>query len=151
MEYVLGNFQQAKWRKWLPKHVGKMGCGCIYAIEYKKGFIKIGSTKNPWNRFSCLEREKNYVGDNYAPKRFMLSNPFVGYKEFESVIHKHFSSVREKRTELFEVDLMFAVRIIESLADKANINFEKFENGINNLTPCDTAIISAFLGRRKNV
>ncbi len=148
MKYMAGNFQLLKCRKNLPYHVGSTGYGCIYVIEYAKNVVKIGSTKNPRNRFLCLEREKNYAGDGFKPAKYILSYPFIGYKTIEKLIHRKLKRFRKDKTELFEINIYDAAEIIDGMKILAGIDYKDFENGIGNISEHDATTVVKFLARR---
>ena len=75
--------------------------GFFYVLEYGD-LVKIGSTKNPYQRISALMREAtNY--NNHAIGRFALSEPHTNYTENEKILHKAFASCRKTGTELFDI------------------------------------------------
>ena len=75
--------------------------GFFYVLEYGD-LLKIGSTKNPYQRLLALKREATSY-NNRAIGRFALSKPHTNYTENEKNLHKAFASYRKLGTELFNI------------------------------------------------
>jgi hypothetical protein len=75
--------------------------GFFYALEYGD-LVKIGSTKNPYQRLLTLKREAASY-NNSRIGRFALSKPQTNYTKNEKILHKVFASCRKSGTELFDI------------------------------------------------
>ena len=65
--------------------------------------VKIGSTKNPYQRLLALKRTaENYGSDKLG--RIALSVPHTNYRDNEKTLHKFFSNCRKPYTELFNME-----------------------------------------------
>ena len=105
--------------------------GHFYVVEYGDA-VKIGSTNNPYNRYSAFVRE----GEKYGKAkigRFAVSPRHTNYRENEKALHKIYADRRRQGTELFDIRFEDAIKIppeIELLDnwEKKNENAEKVTN-----------------------
>lgn len=84
--------------------------GYIYLIQWE-GFVKIGCTKNPFQRFNALKRYTKY--GNTAIKELVLSPPVENHFFYENYLHNYFSEYRCQGTELFDIYFEDAVDYLE--------------------------------------
>lgn len=77
--------------------------GFFYVLEYGK-FVKIGSTKNPYQRLMALKRNAVNYGE-WGIGKVAISIPHTNYVENEKKLHKHFKSKRKQGSELFDCTL----------------------------------------------
>lgn len=87
------------------KKMGKVNSwlGVFYLLEYDN-YIKIGCTKNPYQRYKQLVRNaKNYNNTNIG--RFFISPWHTNYCDNEKILHKHFEKYRKPDTELFDITI----------------------------------------------
>lgn len=85
-------------------------CGAVYIAKYKNGFIKIGSTSNPRDRYKQLL----YFSVEYAGaqvERFAITNPLEEYKTLETILHRRFMEWNIRK-ELFNVDFEEAIQTV---------------------------------------
>ena len=76
--------------------------GFFYILEWNN-IVKIGSTKNPYQRVLALKRTaENYGSDKLG--RIALSIPHTNYRDNERILHKFFSNCRKPDTELFNME-----------------------------------------------
>lgn len=75
--------------------------GYFYILEYGR-WVKIGSTKNPIERYSSLKRTAEKYG-SATLGRIGISKPHTNYKESEQILHKRFYQYRISGSELFDV------------------------------------------------
>ena len=76
--------------------------GFFYILEWNN-MVKIGSTKNPYQRLLALKRTaENYGSDKLG--RIALSVPHTNYRDNEKTLHKFFSNCRKPYTELFNME-----------------------------------------------
>ena len=95
--------------------------GFIYVLRYtdeniNKEIIKIGVSKNPYNRISSLIR----AIDNYSfahIEDFALTSPHRNYYENESILHKHYGEYRKDRSELFTINFDLVCEEIYNIID----------------------------------
>ena len=77
--------------------------GVFYLLEYNDS-IKVGCTKNPYQRYKQLVRNsKNYNNANIG--RFFMSPWHTNYWENEKLLHNHFKKYRKPNTELFDITI----------------------------------------------
>lgn len=110
--------------------------GFFYVLEYGD-FVKIGSTKNPYQRLMALRRNAVNYG-NFEIGRFAISIPHTNYVENERKLHEHFKNVRKQGSELFDCALEAVVNSIgniatyrddsEKIESKANAFFQGMKN-----------------------
>ena len=76
--------------------------GFFYILEWNN-MVKIGSTKNPYQRLLALKRTaENYGSDKLG--RIALSVHHTNYRDNERILHKFFSNCRKPDTELFNME-----------------------------------------------
>lgn len=91
-------------------------CGAVYIAKYKNGFIKIGSTSNPRERYKQL----SYFSVEYAGEqieRFAITNPIEEYKALERIFHRRFAEWNIRK-ELFNVNFEKAIKTVNKEFDK---------------------------------
>ena len=76
--------------------------GFFYALEYGD-FVKIGSTKNPYERLRALRKNAEY--NSLSIGRIAISPAHTNYRENEKELHKLFGNSRNGNTELFKISL----------------------------------------------
>lgn len=76
--------------------------GFFYVLEWDNK-VKIGSTKNPYQRIMALKRSAENYG-NSKIGRAALSVPHTNYVENEKMLHKVFKQNRKTGSELFDMD-----------------------------------------------
>ena len=122
--------------------------GFFYVLEYGD-FVKIGSTKNPYQRLMALRRNAVNYG-NSEIGRFAISIPHTNYVENERKMHEHFKNVRKQGSELFNCTLEEVANSIgdiviyrddsEKIKSKANAFFQGMKSfvtgGVNLWTIC---------------
>lgn len=84
--------------------------GFFYVLEWG-GNIKIGCTRNPYQRIMAFKRQAEKYGDTTIG-RYVLSNPHTNYQENEKLLHKAFASARIVGTELFSLSLDMVIQNI---------------------------------------
>lgn len=75
--------------------------GYVYVLEYGNQ-VKIGQTKNPYQRITALNRQ----GKKYSDKdvgRVAIMPRCTNYREIEKNLHKIFEDYRKPDTELFSL------------------------------------------------
>lgn len=85
-------------------------CGAVYIVKYKNGFIKIGSTSIPEERYKQL----SYIATEYAGadiEKIAISNPIEEYRKLETILHRRFVE-QNIRKELFKIGFQEAIQII---------------------------------------
>jgi hypothetical protein len=75
--------------------------GFFYILEWG-GAVKIGSTKNPYQRVMSLKRQAERYG-NTVIGDLLLSQGHTNYWGNELILHRHFSDYQKGNTELYEV------------------------------------------------
>lgn len=75
--------------------------GFFYILEWDN-FVKIGSTKNPYQRLMALKRSAETYGQSQLG-RIAFSVPHTNYKINEKKLHKNFSMHRKEKSELFDL------------------------------------------------
>ena len=92
--------------------------GFFYILEWNN-MVKIGSTKNPYQRLLALKRTaENYGSDKLG--RIALSVPHTNYRDNEKTLHKFFSNCRKPYTELFNMEVRDAISKIPSNLEYAD-------------------------------
>lgn len=86
--------------------------GFFYVIEYGD-LLKIGSTKNPYQRLSQIKRQALKYAD-IKTGNIAISKQHTNYRDNESKIHKLLSDYRKEGTELFNISFEMAVNVIEN-------------------------------------
>lgn len=86
--------------------------GFFYVIEYGD-LVKIGSTKNPYQRLSQIKRQALKYAD-IKIGNIAISKQHTNYRDNESKIHKLLSDYRKDGTELFNISFEMAVKVIEN-------------------------------------
>jgi hypothetical protein len=77
--------------------------GFVYAIECDNGYVKIGSTTNPYRRLKELKNSLcNYGGLKF--KRIAITKKHTNYFNNEKILDNIFSLYSKNNTELFKVD-----------------------------------------------
>lgn len=84
--------------------------GFFYILEWDN-YIKIGCTKNPYQRIITLKHQAEKYG-NVIIGRYVLSVPHTNYQENEKLLHKTFDSYRINGTELFSLNMDIATKNI---------------------------------------
>lgn len=87
--------------------------GFFYVLEYGK-FVKIGSTKNPYQRLMALKRNAVNYGE-WGIGKVAISIPHTNYVENEKKLHKHFKSKRKQGSELFDCTLEDVLNSVETI------------------------------------
>ena len=77
--------------------------GYFYLLEFGNR-IKIGCSKNPYQRYMTLKKEAEDYG-NTKLGRIAISRPHTNYSQNETLLHKVFFEKRVNGTELFDLDL----------------------------------------------
>lgn len=97
-----------------------IGFGIVYAIEYGNK-IKIGHSINPKRRLQNLKHQaEKYSGvksNNYA-----LSCVMTNYTDVECYLHRYFSDVRVRGTELFNISLEKFLNTLPEIKVETNNN-----------------------------
>lgn len=75
--------------------------GFFYVLEWDN-FVKIGSTKNPYQRIMALKRNAETYGKSKLG-RVAFSIPHTNYEKNERKLHKEFCSFRKAGSELFNI------------------------------------------------
>lgn len=86
--------------------------GFFYVIEYGD-LVKIGSTKNPYQRLSQIKRQASKYADVKIGKA-AISKQHTNYRDNETKIHKLFSDYRKDGTELFNIPFEMALSTIKN-------------------------------------
>lgn len=86
--------------------------GFFYVIECGNS-IKIGSTKNPYQRLSQIKRQLSKYAE-IKTGRIALSKQHTNYRDNEVTIHKLLSVYRKEGTELFNISFETAVSAIKN-------------------------------------
>lgn len=92
--------------------------GFFYILEYGK-FVKIGSTKNPYQRLMALKRNAVNYGE-WEIGKIAISIPHTNYAENEKKLHEHFKSKRKQGSELFDCmfeDVLNSVKTVVTYKD----------------------------------
>lgn len=90
--------------------------GFFYVIEYGD-LVKIGSTKNPYQRLSQIKRQASKYADIKIGKA-AISKQHTNYRDNETKIHKLFSEYRKDGTELFNISFEMALSTIKNCGIK---------------------------------
>lgn len=110
--------------------------GFFYILEYGK-FVKIGSTKNPYQRLMALKRNAVNYGE-WEIGKVAISIPHTNYVENEKKLHEHFKSKRKQGSELFDCrfdDVLNSVKAVVAYKDdseKMELKAEAFFQGLKN-------------------
>lgn len=107
--------------------------GFFYILEYGN-LVKIGSTKNPYQRIMSLKRGAETYG-NLKLGKVAISKPHTNYVSNEKRLHKLFSELRKSGSELFDISFDEAIRQIgdiEYLNESKEIE-AKSENFLNGM------------------
>ena len=108
--------------------------GFFYVLEYGD-FVKIGSTKNPYQRLMALKRNAVNYG-NLKIGRFAISIPHTNYVENEKHLHEYFKDKRKRGSELFDCALEEIIPDILTVAEyrddseKINAKADMFFQGM---------------------
>lgn len=108
----LNLFEKAEYDKVreIEKNKSSEYMGFFYLLEWGDD-VKIGCTKNPYQRIMSFKRQAEKYGDKIIG-RYALSEPHTNYQENEKLLHKFFGSARIAGTELFSLPLDMAIRDI---------------------------------------
>lgn len=134
--YKINDFQKEK-----PNPV----MGIVYAVEYNKGFSKIGMSSIPAERVPTI---KHYISDymQFPVNRIMISQWHTNYKENEKKLHKMFSDCRLPNTELFSVGIDEISDFIKNggiiFEDKSFEILDEIERGGNALVEFCKCVVS---------
>ena len=110
--------------------------GFFYILEYGK-FVKIGSTKNPYQRLMALKRNAVNYGE-WKIGKIAISIPHTNYVENEKKLHEHFKSKRKQGSELFDCmfeDVLNSVKTVVTYkndSEKMELKAETFFQGLKN-------------------
>ena len=110
--------------------------GFFYILEYGD-LVKIGYTKNPYQRVMALKRNAENYGDLKLGK-IALSIPHTNFSENEKKLHKKFSAYRKSGSELFDLDFQEIISKVSDIVEYKDetIQIEKrtdsFFNGMKN-------------------
>lgn len=110
--------------------------GFFYILEYGK-FVKIGSTKNPYQRLMALKRNAVNYG-KWEIGKVAISIPHTNYVENEKKLHEHFKSKRKQGSELFDCrfdDVLNSVKAVVAYKDdseKMELKAQAFFQGLKN-------------------
>lgn len=110
--------------------------GFFYILEYGK-FVKIGSTKNPYQRLMALKRNAVNYGE-WKIGKIAISIPHTNYVENEKKLHEHFKSKRKQGSELFDCmfeDVLNSVKTVVTYkndSEKMELKAETFFQGLRN-------------------
>lgn len=110
--------------------------GFFYVLEWDN-LVKIGSTKNPYQRVMALRRNAEKYGKSKIG-RVAFSKPHTNYKENEKKLHEKFSDCRKNDSELFNISFDEVMNNelgdIEYLdeSEKIDKRAESFANGMKN-------------------
>ena len=110
--------------------------GFFYILEYGK-FVKIGSTKNPYQRLMALKRNAVNYGE-WEIGKVAISIPHTNYVENEKKLHEHFKSKRKQGSELVDYrfdDVLNSVKAVVAYKDdseKMELKAETFFQGLKN-------------------
>lgn len=110
--------------------------GFFYILEWNN-IVKIGSTKNPYQRVLALKRTAEKYGSDKLG-RIALSIPHTNYRDNERILHKFFSNCRKPDAELFNMEFEEVISKIP-----ANLEYADDSEKINERA-------EAFLVRMKN-
>lgn len=108
--------------------------GFFYILEWDS-IVKIGSTRNPYQRITALRRSAETYGKSKLG-RVALSEPHTNYESNEKKLHKEFSAHRKKGSELFDVSFEKAIGSIPSdmkyldESEEIDKKAETFANGM---------------------
>lgn len=83
------------------KEMVNLDLGFWYCLEWGDKYLKIGSTKNPYDRYMSLRRTAKY--GNVKLGEFYVSEPHTNYRQNEKELHDCFANKRVEGTELFEI------------------------------------------------
>lgn len=97
--------------------------GFVYFFEYGN-YIKIGSTKNPYERIASLKNQARY--HDFSTGRVAITVSHINYVENEKKLHEAFKKFRKNHLELFFLDFDKAIKEYQNY-----ISFE-FEKDIDN-------------------
>ena len=132
---IFDNEDSAKIKEIEKNNKGKY-TGFFYVLEYGD-FVKIGSTKNPYQRLMALKRNAVNYG-NLKIGRLAISIPHTNYVENEKKLHEHFKSKRKQGSELFDYrfdDVLNSVKAVVAYKDdseKMELKAETFFQGLKN-------------------
>lgn len=110
--------------------------GFFYILEYGE-FVKIGSTKNPYQRLMALKRSAVNYGE-WGIGKIAISIPHTNYVENEKKLHKHFNGKRKQGSELFDCRLEDVISSIETVvtykddSEEMDLKAEAFFQGMKN-------------------
>lgn len=110
--------------------------GFFYILEYGK-FVKIGSTKNPYQRLMALKRNAVNYGE-WEIGKIAISTPHTNYVENEKKLHEHFKNKRKQGSELFDCmfeDVLNSVKTVVTHKDDSEemeLKAETFFQGLKN-------------------
>ena len=91
--------------------------GFFYVIEWGKGVVKIGSSKNPLSRYKALNGTMTHYASHSIGK-ILISPEHYNYINSEKYLHKIFDRYRSnKNSELFIVDFDYIVEQIQKNTD----------------------------------
>lgn len=110
--------------------------GYFYLMEYGD-CLKIGSTKNPYQRVKQLVRQATKYGNSIIIGKVVLSAPHTNYRNNERILHEIFQLERRVGTELFNISLENALQVLEDSpityedkSDEMNKHSEYFTNAM---------------------
>lgn len=111
--------------------------GIVYAVEYDKGYCKIGMSSIPADRTFTI---KHYISDymQFPVNRIMISKWHTNYKENEKILHEHFSNCRIPNTELFMVG---ADEVSEFIKNGGILLEDKSKEILDEIERCGKAIV----------
>ena len=105
--------------------------GFFYIVEYGV-MIKIGSSINPFNRYTTFKREAHYNGGRIG--RIAISCSHTNFRDNESELHKKYARARIEGTELFNLPFDEVVRYCwQGLTFNFNENDQEDGGLFNNL------------------
>ena len=95
--------------------------GYVYVVEYGEHLVKIGCTNNIKTRMMALRKSaEDYNGNKLGMVAVTPEMPY--FRDLESVLHDYFSDERRSGTELFDVEFVDVLDVMD------RINYSEYDD-----------------------